>query len=95
VRVGLSTIYRTLTAFANAGRADTVRDRSGERLFRYRPGADHRHYLICRRCGLSLPLDSSLVESWAAQVGMSTGFADLQHVVELTGTCTTCQRPAS
>jgi Fur family ferric uptake transcriptional regulator len=91
-RVGLSTIYRTLTAFANAGRADTVRDQAGERLFRYRPGVDHLHYLICRTCGLSLPVDSSLVEGWADQVGTAVGFADVQHTIELTGTCTACQR---
>jgi Fur family ferric uptake transcriptional regulator len=93
-RVGLSTIYRTLTALANAGRADTVRDQTGERMFRYRPGVDHRHYLICRECGLSLPVDSSLVENWADHVGTASGFAEVQHTIELTGTCDTCQRLA-
>jgi Fur family ferric uptake transcriptional regulator len=89
-RVGLSTIYRTLTALAEAGRADMVRDPGGERLFRYRPGANHQHYLICRRCGLSLPVDSAVVESWADHVGQAAGFADVQHTVELSGTCATC-----
>ncbi|MGW2634067.1 transcriptional repressor [Streptomyces chattanoogensis] len=32
--VGLSTVYRTLSALAEAGRADVVRDTHGERLFR-------------------------------------------------------------
>ncbi|MEV6833378.1 transcriptional repressor [Streptomyces sp. NPDC051133] len=55
--VGLSTVYRTLTRLAGAGRADLVRDAGGERLFRYRPGPDHRHYLICTECGLSHPVE--------------------------------------
>ncbi len=90
-RVGLSTVYRALTAFAQAGRADVVRDQGGERLFRYRPGTGHRHYLICRQCGLSVPVDSSLVESWAEHVGADADFADVRHTVELTGTCSGCR----
>ncbi|MEV5378317.1 transcriptional repressor [Streptomyces nondiastaticus] len=50
--VGLSTVYRTLIALAEAGRADVFRDTNGERLFRHRPGPDHRHYLICTERGL-------------------------------------------
>lgn len=32
-RVGLSTVYRTLAALADAGRADVVRDPGGERVW--------------------------------------------------------------
>ncbi|MEU4115709.1 Fur family transcriptional regulator [Kitasatospora sp. NPDC028055] len=90
-RVGLSTVYRTLTALAEVGRADVVRDTNGERLFRYRPGADHRHYLICRACGLSSPVDSAAVEAWAERVAELSGFADVQHTVELAGVCPDCR----
>ncbi|MFF2076160.1 Fur family transcriptional regulator [Kitasatospora sp. NPDC058162] len=89
-RVGLSTVYRTLTALAAVGRADVVRDTNGEKLFRYRPGPDHRHYLICRQCGASQPVDATAVEAWADQVAEISGFADVQHTVELTGTCAAC-----
>ncbi|MDH6574478.1 transcriptional repressor [Kitasatospora sp. MAP5-34] len=89
-RVGLSTVYRTLTALAAAVRADVVRDVNGERLFRYRPDTDHRHYLICRRCGLSVPVDSGPVEAWADEIARTSGFAQVQHTVELAGTCVGC-----
>ncbi|MGF1425747.1 Fur family transcriptional regulator [Kitasatospora sp. LaBMicrA B282] len=92
-RVGLSTVYRTLTALVAVGRADVVRDTNGERLFRYRPGVEHRHYLICRECGLSEPVDSTAVERWADQVAERSGFSDVQHTVELTGTCASCHGP--
>jgi Fur family ferric uptake transcriptional regulator len=92
-RVGLSTVYRTLTALSDAGRADVVRDPGGERLFRYRPNEEHQHYLLCRSCGLGLPVDATLVESWAAAISASSGYADVQHTVELTGTCPDCLRP--
>ncbi|MFF8029429.1 Fur family transcriptional regulator [Streptomyces sp. NPDC007896] len=90
--VGLSTVYRTLTALADAGRADLVRDASGERLFRYRPGPDHRHYLICTECGLSRPVDSGPVEDWADNIAQASGFANVRHTVELAGVCPDCGR---
>jgi Fur family ferric uptake transcriptional regulator len=94
--VGLSTVYRTLTALADAGRADMVRDTSGERLFRYRPGPEHRHYLICTECGLSRPVDSGPVEEWADAIAQTSGFANVRHTVELSGVCPDCgQRQAA
>jgi Fur family ferric uptake transcriptional regulator len=90
--VGLSTVYRTLTALADADRADVVRDTNGERLFRYRPGPEHRHYLICTECGLSRPVDSGPVEDWADTIAQASGFANVRHTVELAGVCPDCSR---
>jgi len=89
--VGLSTVYRTLGALADAGRADVVRDPGGERLFRYRPSDEHRHYLLCRCCGQGVPVDAGPVESWAAELAEASGYADVQHTLELTGTCPECR----
>jgi Fur family ferric uptake transcriptional regulator len=89
-RVGLSTVYRTLAALADAGRADVVREPSGERLFRHRPSQEHRHYLLCRVCGLGLPVDAGLIENWTAAIAQRFGYGDVQHTVELTGTCPDC-----
>ncbi len=88
--VGLSTVYRTLTALAGAGCADVVRDTRGERLFRHRPGPDHRHYLLCTECGLSLPVESGLVEKWVQRIARASGFTDVRHAVELSGVCPDC-----
>ncbi len=90
--VGLSTVYRTLTALADAGRADVFRDTNGERLFRHRPGPDHRHYLVCTECGLSLAVESGPVEKWAERIARTSGFANVRHAVELSGICPDCGR---
>jgi Fur family transcriptional regulator, ferric uptake regulator len=90
-RVGLTTVYRTLTALAGEGRADFVHDPAGGRLFRYRPAGEHRHYLVCRCCGRGLPVDAALVESWAVRTAESQGYTDLRHTVELTGICPRCR----
>ncbi|MEW1824099.1 Fur family transcriptional regulator [Streptomyces sp. NPDC088196] len=90
-RVGLNTVYRTLAALVEAGRADVVRDRGGERLFRHRPFPEHQHYLLCRACGLSTPVDSEAVGTWAERVADISGFAEVEHTVELTGLCPQCR----
>jgi Fur family ferric uptake transcriptional regulator len=91
VPVGLSTVYRTLAALGEAGVVDVVRDSGGERLFRHRPSREHRHYLICRTCGASSPVEASAVEDWARTVAEESGFAEVEHTVELTGVCARCR----
>jgi Fur family ferric uptake transcriptional regulator len=93
-RVGLTTVYRTLAALAEAGHADTVRRPHGERLHRHRPGKEHRHYLICRSCGRSEPVETALVEDWARRLTTDTGYADLHHTLELSGICLACRAAA-
>jgi len=90
VEVGLTTVYRTLHLLEAAGQVDMVRDGDGERLYRPRPADGHRHYLLCRRCGLSLAVDSEEVERWAVEVTRTTGFHDVGHTLELTGVCDGC-----
>ncbi|MEV7383572.1 Fur family transcriptional regulator [Streptomyces lydicus] len=90
VRVGLSTVYRTLRDLERAGRVDVVRDETGERLYRERPEDGHRHYLFCRCCGRSRTVDTEVVEAWADRLGERTGFTDIEHTLELTGVCARC-----
>jgi Fur family ferric uptake transcriptional regulator len=93
--VGLTTVYRALAALAESGRADTVRDAGGERLYRHRAGSEHCHYLICRRCGRSEPVDTAVVEDWAEELARLTGYAQVRHTLELDGICAECQSAAA
>ncbi|MFE7623139.1 transcriptional repressor [Streptomyces sp. NPDC057509] len=92
IAVGLTIVYRTLHLLERSGHVDVVRDRSGERLYRPRPEEGHRHYVVCRNCGLSLAVESEPVERWAADTAARTGFTEVDHTVELTGVCTGCNR---
>jgi Fur family ferric uptake transcriptional regulator len=93
--IGLTTVYRTLGTLERDGHVDIVRDRAGERLYRPRPADGHRHYLVCRRCGLSLAVEAGAVERWAETAAADTGFADIEHTVELTGVCGHCQEKST
>ncbi|MCW8380682.1 Fur family transcriptional regulator [Streptomyces justiciae] len=91
--IGLTTVYRALRDLEAEGGVDVVRDEAGGRRYRRRPTDGHRHYLLCRDCGQSRPVDSEVVEEWAAGIAAATGYAAVEHTVELTGICTDC-RPA-
>jgi Fur family ferric uptake transcriptional regulator len=90
-RVGLATVYRALQALADDGEVDVVRSADGEALYR-RCSTNHHHHLTCRSCRRTVELDATAVEAWTQRMGAEFGFTDLEHVIEVFGTCAECAR---
>ena len=90
--IGLATVYRTLQQLAEGGEVDVLRTADGESVYRRCARREHHHHLVCRGCGRAVEIDGPGVEEWAARVGAAQGFADIEHTVELFGTCADCQR---
>ncbi len=88
--VGLATVYRTLQALVDGGDVDVLRTDDGESVYRWCARREHHHHLVCRRCGRTVEIDGPTVEAWAHRVGEEHGFADIDHTVELWGTCASC-----
>ncbi|MFJ7238883.1 Fur family transcriptional regulator [Streptomyces olivaceus] len=91
-RIGLSTVYRALRDVEELGMADVIQAGAGERRYRWRRSGEHRHYLVCRVCASSRPVEAEVVEAWVASVAFASGFAAVEHTVELAGVCARCQR---
>lgn len=89
-QIGLATVYSQLRALAGAGEIDSVRGSSGETLYRRCGSPRHHHHIVCRQCGRTVELDAPELESLARRLGEDHGFADLDHVVEITGLCAEC-----
>ena len=87
--VGLSTVYRTLQALADAGEVDMLRTEDGEAVYR-RCSATHHHHLVCRTCGRTVEVEGPTVEKWADGVAGEHGFTDVSHTLEIFGTCPDC-----
>jgi Fur family transcriptional regulator, ferric uptake regulator len=88
--IGLTTVYRHLQVLSTDGLVDTIRDASGEILYR-RCGTDaHHHHLTCRNCGRSVEVEGKAVEHWADDVAARAGFTNVGHTVELFGLCPDC-----
>jgi Fur family ferric uptake transcriptional regulator len=87
--VGLATIYRNLQTLVDDGQVDLLRGSDGEAVYR-RCSPVHHHHLMCRSCGRTVEVADPPVERWAATIGAEHGFADVQHQVEVFGTCGPC-----
>ena len=88
-QVGLSTVYRTLQALADAGEIDALRTETGESIYR-RCSATHHHHLVCRSCGATVEVEGPTVESWTRSVAEAHGYSDVSHTLEIFGTCGDC-----
>jgi Fur family transcriptional regulator, ferric uptake regulator len=87
--VGLATVYRGLQALVDAGEVDLLRGGDGEAAYR-RCSPQHHHHLLCRSCGLTVEVADPPVERWATKVAAEHGFRDVQHSLEVFGTCAAC-----
>ena len=85
--VGLTTVYRHLQVLSEQGVIDTIRDPSGEALYRQCGSTAHHHHLTCRECGRSVEVEGRVVEQWAERVAAEAGFTAVNHTVELFGLC--------
>jgi Fur family transcriptional regulator, ferric uptake regulator len=85
--VGLTTVYRHLQVLSEQGVIDTIRDPSGESLYRQCGSTAHHHHLTCRECGRSVEVEGRVVEQWAEKVSAEAGFTSVNHTVELFGLC--------
>lgn len=88
--IGLTTVYRTLQALAEAGEVDMMRPPGGEHLYR-RCSNGHHHHLVCRGCGRAVEVLGPAAESWADRVAAEHGYVDVQHTLEIFGTCPDCR----
>ena len=88
--IGLTTVYRTLQALAEAGEIDVLRTPAGEASYR-RCSSHHHHHLVCRSCGRTVEVEGPAVESWASRVAAEHGFAEVDHTVEILGICAPCR----
>lgn len=90
-RVGLTTVYRTLQALAEAGEVDVMRPPGGEHMYR-RCSEGHHHHLVCRSCGRTVEVEGPAVENWADRVAERHGYVHVSHTMEIFGTCPACAR---
>lgn len=88
-RIGLTTVYRALQSLADADEVDVLRTDDGEATYRA-CSSGHHHHLVCRRCGTTVEVEGRAVERWADRVAAANGFLDVEHTVEVFGTCGRC-----
>lgn len=88
--IGLATVYRNLQAMTEDGELDVLRTDDGEAVYRRCATGAHHHHLVCRGCGRTVEVEDAPVEAWAARVATEHSFTDVEHQVEVFGTCSAC-----
>lgn len=86
--IGLTTVYRTLQALAEAGFLDTFA-REGEQAFR-RCGSAHHHHLVCEVCNRVDEIAADAVERWVTDVAARHDFQVTGHRADIVGICQAC-----
>jgi len=87
--VGLSTVYRNLQTMVDSDEVDALRNDDGEVLYRA-CSAGHHHHLVCRVCVRTVEVDGPAVERWTYQVAAQHSFTNVEHTLEIFGTCGEC-----
>lgn len=59
-------------------------------LYRLRTTPEHRHYLLCRQCGLAIAFTVEDVESLTSELAQRHRFTEVAHQVDFYGTCPQC-----
>lgn len=91
LKVGLTTVYRTLQSLAEIEAVDVLHMSTGETLYRHCESEKHHHHLVCIDCGRTEEISGGPVESWAKQVATEYDFELTGHDAEVFGRCRSCQ----
>ena len=85
-------MYRTLGTLAGEGTLDALqRPGSSETFYRACGDTGHHHHLTCRECGRTVEVRLPEVESFAHEIAARHGFTDVDHTLEIAGTCEPCR----
>jgi Fur family transcriptional regulator, ferric uptake regulator len=90
--ISISTVYRTLETFRQAGFVET-NQLPGESVLYYEiRHDDHAHHLICSRCHKVVHLDECPLDDYEETVAKSHAFVIQHHQLDLYGLCQSCQQ---
>lgn len=90
--VSLATTYRILQSLADFNEVDVLKTSDGEAIYRKCEANHHHHHLLCRSCGAAEELEVPDLEDWATEIGQKYSYIDIEHVIEVTGICSNCQK---
>jgi Fur family ferric uptake transcriptional regulator len=90
IELGLSTVYRTLVALADAGMIDAIGQHEGEATYRLCSG-HHHHHLVCRACRTVVELEGCDLSPIEAAISSEHDFDVEGHSVTFSGLCAACR----
>lgn len=88
-----ATVFRFVTLLEEKSLVEKVAWADGTTRHELRTGdGHHHHYLICRACHKVEPVDDCVVERLEEEIAAERGYTAMNHSLQLTGVCPTCQK---
>lgn len=94
-RVGIASVYRTLTELTGDGFVQRLDLGAGTARYEpIRPGGGHHHHLVCDDCGKVEAFADEALERALSEVEDRTDYSVAGHDVVLRGACADCAHAA-
>ena len=89
--MNISTVYRTLELLGELGLV-TETDMGDGRVRYHGIGKGHHHHLVCQKCGATIDVEESILNSLWDEIGKRYGFeVNMKHLAFF-GLCARCRR---
>ena len=95
VRIGFTTVYRTLKLFAECGLASEVAFHDGIARYEHQYNRRSHHHMVCTGCGSSVEFFSPEVDDLEQEIGKKYRYATTRHTFQIYGVCEDCRKKES
>ncbi len=89
VRIGLTTVYRSLQRLADEGTIHSVQTMDRQTAYRLCSQTAH-HHLVCTQCGAALEIADGELDRLVEREAAARGYSAIAHSVEIFGLCAKC-----
>ena len=90
-KIGLATVYRTLTLLMKSGLASEMDFGDGQKRYEHCYMHDHHDHMLCAECGKIIEFNHPLIEKFQDEVAAQNGFTITSHKLDLIGICGDCR----
>ncbi len=92
VRIGFTTVYRTLKLLAECGLASEVAFHDGIARYEHQYNRRSHHHMVCTACSSSVEFFSAEVDRLEREIGDKHHYQTTRHTFQIYGTCQDCTR---
>jgi Fur family ferric uptake transcriptional regulator len=92
VRIGYTTVYRTLKLLAECGLASEVAFHDGIARYEHQYNRRSHHHMVCTQCGSSVEFFSRDVGQLEQEIGRKYRYLATRHTFQIYGICEDCRK---
>ncbi|MFQ5443925.1 MAG: Fur family transcriptional regulator [Nitrospinales bacterium] len=90
-KIGLATVYRTLSLLTQSGLATELDFGDGHKRYEHSYMHSHHDHMICTQCGKIIEFNHPLIEKFQEEVAKRNSFTITSHKLDIFGICKECR----